>query len=152
MTDLSYCIASVIADFHDLRTETDLLSCISVLYETLRMYPPVHSIPKSVAEDTTLTISNSAGQKTTLILPQGSSISIHTPGLHYNRASHHLPLILFLPWRLISLWNIQPDIGKTHTPSTPSGSSTPTGHERPSSPSVPARVPASADGSQRRNR
>lgn len=57
----------------------------SVLYETMRLFPPVHSIPKSVAEDTTLTISNNAGEKTTLVLPQGSSISMHTPGLHYNR-------------------------------------------------------------------
>ena len=49
------------------------------------MFPPVHSIPKSVAEDTTITISNSSGERTTIILPQGSSISMHTPALHYNR-------------------------------------------------------------------
>ncbi|KAI0703435.1 cytochrome P450 [Cytidiella melzeri] len=63
---------------------SDLAYCMAVLYETMRMYPPVHSIPKSVAEDTTLTITNATGERTTLIMPQGSSISMHTPGLHYN--------------------------------------------------------------------
>ncbi|EKM58127.1 uncharacterized protein PHACADRAFT_58785, partial [Phanerochaete carnosa HHB-10118-sp] len=55
-----------------------------VLYETLRMFPPVHSIPKSVAEDTAITITNAAGARTTIPMPKGSSISLHTPGLHYN--------------------------------------------------------------------
>ncbi|KAI0346715.1 cytochrome P450 [Trametopsis cervina] len=63
---------------------TDLTYCIAVLYETMRLFPPVHSIPKSVAEDTTLTITNAAGEKTTLVMPAGSTISMHIPGLHYN--------------------------------------------------------------------
>jgi hypothetical protein len=59
------------------------------------MFPPVHSIPKSVAEDTTVTITNAAGERTTVIMPKGSTISMHIPGLHYNRT-----LSSFLPFRL----------------------------------------------------
>lgn len=55
------------------------------------MFPPVHSIPKSVAEDTTITVTNVAGERTTIPMPRGSSISMHIPGLHYNRTCslHH---------------------------------------------------------------
>ena len=62
-----------------------LTYAFAVFNETLRMFPPVHSIPKCVAEDTAITITNAAGEQTTLPMPQGSNISIHTPGLHYNR-------------------------------------------------------------------
>ena len=58
-----------------------------MLNETLRMFPPVPSIPKSVAEDTSITITNVAGARTTVPMPRGSSISMHIPGLHYNRTS-----------------------------------------------------------------
>lgn len=124
----------------------------SVLYETLRLYPPVHSIPKSVAEDTTLTVGNSSGEKTTIILPHGSSISIHTPGLHYNRTS-----FCAHPFRDLVLVShparfAQRDTGKTPTPSTPSGSSTQVGRGTRSCRSAQARARASVGGSQRRSR
>nr|BAL05166.1 cytochrome P450 [Phanerodontia chrysosporium] len=68
-------------EYEDMRS---LSYCEAVLYETLRMFPPVNSIPKSVAEDTAITITNADGERTTVPMPRGSSISIHTPGLHYN--------------------------------------------------------------------
>ncbi|KAJ3520439.1 hypothetical protein NM688_g9161 [Phlebia brevispora] len=58
--------------------------CLAILNETLRMFPPVHSIPKSVAEDTSITVINVAGDKVTIPMPSGSNISMHMPGLHYN--------------------------------------------------------------------
>ncbi|KAI0090485.1 cytochrome P450 [Irpex rosettiformis] len=63
---------------------SSLTYCLAALNETLRLCPPVHSIPKSVAEDTTITITNAQGERTTLIMPKGSTISMHIPGLHYN--------------------------------------------------------------------
>jgi hypothetical protein len=46
----------------------------------------VHGIPKMAAEDTTLTVSNAEGGKTTFPVPSGTEIELHVPGLHYNRA------------------------------------------------------------------
>jgi len=57
---------------------------MAVLNETLRMYTPGHAIPKYSAEDTRLTISNAAGDKHDLILPQGTPVVIDAVGLHYN--------------------------------------------------------------------
>ena len=45
----------------------------------------VPSIPKVAAQDTTLTVSNADGGKTTFPVPSGTIIDIHVPGLHYNR-------------------------------------------------------------------
>ena len=69
------------------------------------MCPPVHSIPKSVAEDTTITITNVQGERTTLIMPKGSSISMHIPGLHYNRtySFHALHIKFHLSYDLLIL-------------------------------------------------
>lgn len=75
----------------------------SVLNETLRMCPPVHSIPKSVAEDTTITITNAHGERTTLIMPKGSSISMHIPGLHYNRTFRSFVVYYYTDPRDLSL-------------------------------------------------
>jgi len=36
-------------------------------------------------EDTTLTVSNADGRKTTFPVSSGTDIYIHIPGLHYNR-------------------------------------------------------------------
>ena len=43
-------------------------------------------IPKVAAQDTTLTVSNVDGGKTTIPVPSGTEINIHVPGIHYNRA------------------------------------------------------------------
>lgn len=56
------------------------------------MFPPVVSIPKRVEEDTAITITNAAGERTTIPMPEGSNISMHVPGLHYNRTFTLFPL------------------------------------------------------------
>jgi len=45
------------------------------------------SIPKVAMEDTTLTVNNADGGKTTFPLVAGTEICLHVPGLHYNRMS-----------------------------------------------------------------
>ena len=45
----------------------------------------VIGIPKKSAEDTTLHVTDSSGQKKTVFVPKGADITLHTPGLHYNR-------------------------------------------------------------------
>ncbi|KAJ7273852.1 hypothetical protein C8J57DRAFT_1313945 [Mycena rebaudengoi] len=58
------------------------------------MFPPVHTIPKMSAEDTSIVVGNSyrggiACPATTAIpCPTGTDITIHTPGLHYNRITN----------------------------------------------------------------
>jgi len=42
-------------------------------------------IPKVAAEDTTLTVSNADGGKTTFPVLSGTEIKLHVPGMHYNR-------------------------------------------------------------------
>lgn len=55
--------------------------------ETLRLFPPVITIPKQSAEDTSFTTTNAAGEKRTIPVPKGTYVTVHTPGLHNNRAS-----------------------------------------------------------------
>ena len=43
-------------------------------------------IPKIAAQDTTLTVSNVGGGKTTFPIPSGTEINLHVPGIHHNRA------------------------------------------------------------------
>ena len=42
-------------------------------------------IPKIAAQDTSLTVSNADGGKTTFPVPSGTEVEIHVAGLHYNR-------------------------------------------------------------------
>ncbi|EJC99158.1 614/534 cytochrome P450 [Fomitiporia mediterranea MF3/22] len=56
----------------------------AVFHETLRLFPPVATIPKKSAEDTTLVTTNRAGEKIVVPVPKGAGITLHTPGLHYN--------------------------------------------------------------------
>jgi hypothetical protein len=62
------------------------IACASVLYETLRLFPPAPNIPKTSAIDTTITASNEAGENVILPVPKGTVLVLHAPGLHYNRA------------------------------------------------------------------
>ena len=55
------------------------------------MYSQVSAIPKEAAEDTSLTVLNADGGKTTFPIPAGTEIELHVPGLHYNRTSSLLP-------------------------------------------------------------
>jgi hypothetical protein len=54
----------------------------------------VTGIPKVAAEDTTLTVSNVNGEKTTFPVPSGTHVELHAPGLHYNRTAGG-----FVSWR-----------------------------------------------------
>lgn len=73
---------------------------MAVLYETLRLYPPAISIPKVAAEDTRLTVSNSAGEKKVVPVPRGCDIVISTPALHYNPRYWEDPYV-FRPERFL---------------------------------------------------
>ena len=58
------------------------------------------NIPKVATEDTTLTVTNVDGGKTTFPVVSGTEINLHVPGLHYNRTlsgivSHRLILMKF---------------------------------------------------------
>ncbi|KAG5731294.1 putative cytochrome P450, partial [Termitomyces sp. T112] len=57
---------------------------MAVFYETLRMFPPVPSIPKFSAEDTTLSTIDAEGNKVVVPVPRDAIISINVAGLHYN--------------------------------------------------------------------
>ena len=45
----------------------------------------VMGVPKDSAEDTTFTTYNAAGEKVIVPVPEGTIISLHIAGLHYNR-------------------------------------------------------------------
>jgi hypothetical protein len=53
---------------------------------TIRYDDQVTGIPKVAAQDTTLTVSNANGGKTTFPVPSGTQVELHVAGLHYNRA------------------------------------------------------------------
>ncbi|OJT02987.1 Cytochrome P450 4X1 [Trametes pubescens] len=57
---------------------------MAVFNETLRLFPPVITIPKQSAEDTSFTTTNAAGEKRTIPVPKGTYVTVHTPGLHNN--------------------------------------------------------------------
>ena len=60
---------------------------------TVRFGDQVPSIPKIAAQDTTLTVSNADGGKTTVPVPSGTKIDIHVPGLHCNRTFEWLYIV-----------------------------------------------------------
>ncbi|KAL5522930.1 hypothetical protein ACEPAF_1197 [Sanghuangporus sanghuang] len=76
---------------------------LAVFYETLRLFPPVATIPKKSAEDTTLVTTNSAGEKIVVPVPKGASVTLHTPGLHYNPRYWKDPYE-FRPQRFMEDW------------------------------------------------
>jgi len=76
---------------------------LAVFYETLRLFPPVTNIPKIVAEDTTLTVGNAGGGKTTFPVAAGTEISLHVPGLHNNPRYWKEPH-KFMPERFLGDW------------------------------------------------
>ncbi|THG95398.1 hypothetical protein EW026_g6249 [Hermanssonia centrifuga] len=80
-----------------------LTQSTAVFYETLRMYPPVTEIPKVSAEDTALTTQNSAGETVIVPIPQGTSITLHVAGVHYNPRYWDDPTA-FKPARFLSDW------------------------------------------------
>ncbi|KAH9998676.1 cytochrome P450 [Russula vinacea] len=76
---------------------------LAVFYETLRLFPPAMTIPKVSAKDTTLTVNNVDGGKTTFPVPSGTGIDIHVPGLHYNPRYWKEPH-KFMPERFLGDW------------------------------------------------
>jgi hypothetical protein len=42
-------------------------------------------IPKIATKDTTLTVNNADGGRTTFPIPAGTEMALHVAGLHYNR-------------------------------------------------------------------
>ena len=52
---------------------------------TIQFRDQVTAIPKIATQDTTLTVNNADGGKTTFPVPSGTAVDIHVAGLHYNR-------------------------------------------------------------------
>jgi hypothetical protein len=70
----------------------------------------VPSLPKKAAEDTTLTVNNADGGKTTFPVPAGTEIFFHIPAMHYNR------MLTLLPTQGLVLIEVpQRGIGRTPT-------------------------------------
>ncbi|KAH8834966.1 cytochrome P450 [Flagelloscypha sp. PMI_526] len=58
---------------------------LAVMYETLRVFPPVAAMPKSAGEDTFLMAANTTtGEKRAIPIPKDTTILITAPGLHQN--------------------------------------------------------------------
>jgi hypothetical protein len=62
--------------------------CRRVLYETLRLFPPVVGIPKDSGQDNILVVSEShgSGETRSVPIPAGTNIALNVAALHYNRA------------------------------------------------------------------
>ncbi|KZV68494.1 cytochrome P450 [Peniophora sp. CONT] len=76
----------------------------AVVYEVLRMQPPVVAIPKRCTEDTSLGVSNQRGERTTIPVPEGTIIMLDAMGLHYN-PRHWADPHAFKPERFLGDWN-----------------------------------------------
>ncbi|EKM51238.1 uncharacterized protein PHACADRAFT_263271 [Phanerochaete carnosa HHB-10118-sp] len=61
-----------------------LTECMAVFYETLRLFPPVQSIPKVAAEDTTLVAADHAGNKVVIPVPRGTELQLSVISVHRN--------------------------------------------------------------------
>ena len=74
------------------------------------------NIPKIATQDTTLTVNNVDGGKTTFPVPSGTEIGLHVAGLHYNR--------IYMPYVIGTGSDEAPQhgIGRSHTSSCQSGS------------------------------
>ncbi|PBK86527.1 cytochrome P450 [Armillaria gallica] len=83
---------------------TSLLKIFSsVIYETLRLFPPGTSIPKMSSEDTVLVSTNEAGERKTVPVPQGAMVRIDVVGLHYSPRYWKNPE-MFSPSRFLDDW------------------------------------------------
>jgi cytochrome P450 len=63
----------------------------------------VANIPKVATEDTTLTVNNVDGGKTTFPVPSGTEIYLQVPGVHYNPRYWKEPH-KFMPERFLGDW------------------------------------------------
>ncbi|KAG1736097.1 cytochrome P450 [Suillus paluster] len=76
----------------------------AVFNETLRIFPPVSTVPKSNAEDTTFTLTDAHGTKRTVAVPRGFALALNISGLHYNPKYWEDPYA-FKPERFLGDWN-----------------------------------------------
>ncbi|KAG2031427.1 cytochrome P450 [Suillus americanus] len=76
----------------------------AVFNEALRMFPPVCTVPKSSAEDTTFTLTDVNGTLKTVVVPKGFGLALDVPGLHYNPKYWEDPFA-FKPERFLGDWN-----------------------------------------------
>ena len=53
----------------------------------MAMQSQAPSVPKIATEDTSLTVNNADGGKTTFPVPAGTHVHFHFPALHYNSTS-----------------------------------------------------------------
>lgn len=82
---------------------TRLNRVLAVIYETLRLFPPVAIIPKVSATDTTIVVGNEAGERVVVPIAKGTLVDIHVPGLHYNPRYWKDPHA-FKPSRFLGDW------------------------------------------------
>ncbi|KAI9438704.1 cytochrome P450 [Lactarius indigo] len=78
-------IKGIMADLDGMPTYEDMnrfTLSLAALYETLRMFPAAPAVPKYAAEDTSLTVDNADGGKTTFPIPSGTEVQLHLPALH----------------------------------------------------------------------
>ncbi|KAG1838016.1 cytochrome P450 [Suillus subalutaceus] len=81
------------------------LACSSAVFnEALRMFPPVCTVPKTSAEDTTFTLTDANGTLKTVVVPKGLGLTLDVPGLHYNPKYWEDPFT-FNPERFLGDWN-----------------------------------------------
>lgn len=78
----------------------------SVFYETLRLYPPVTTIAKYAAEDTTFSTTATRPDGTyhplQVSVPKNTMLGISIAGMHYNRQRLHAPIVYLRELRLLS--------------------------------------------------
>ncbi|KAF9267532.1 cytochrome P450 [Marasmius fiardii PR-910] len=81
-----------------------LTRSLAVIYETLRLLPPVVGVPKQSNEDTTIVVSNEEGQTKSVPVPKGTNVIFHATGVHYNPRYWKDPHE-FLPERFLGDWS-----------------------------------------------
>jgi cytochrome P450 len=99
-------IKGVMSSLNNTHTYEDMsrfTHTLAVFHETLRLFPPVTLIPKVAAEDTTLTVSNAVGGRTTFPVALGTEIELNVAGLHYNPRYWKDPR-KFMPERFLGDW------------------------------------------------
>ncbi|KAG0693434.1 cytochrome P450 [Suillus ampliporus] len=77
----------------------------AVFNEALRMFPlQISAVPKLNAEDTTFTLTDVNGAPQTVSVPEGVTLTLDIPGLHYNPKYWEDPYT-FKPERFLGDWN-----------------------------------------------
>jgi len=80
------CDYMTMSDLHPVHSSpVCLIEMCSDHKPTINFRDQVETIPKIATQDTTLTVNNVDGGKTTFPVASGTSIDLHIAGLHYNR-------------------------------------------------------------------